>query len=458
MAWTFHPKFVFRSSFGITHSDLYTNSLNQNFEEYQATASIQAPVGDPNPVFRLSDGPPAYTFNVAPDGSVPFVGTNYSGRNASWYDPNMRLPYIATWSGGIQYQLSNSIVVEGRYQGSAGVGLLNNWNINVIPLDVAANDPARQQQIFQNYQNFRPFPQFNTINHYSNYGHNTYHGGTWRVEKRYSAGITFNVFYTYSKTINDADDDGTASGITYYNRRLEKARASYDIQHRAVGVFTWDLPFGKGRRWMSGGGWKDWFFGGWDGAWTQTYQSGPPVSVTFAGSPNNYFPNGVLRPNQIAPDAVAQPSGWDIGPNRFPISAQNRYFSFDGFAYPAAFTAGTLGRNTFEGPGLRWTQVSLSKEFRITERARFEIRWDVNNLTKEPQFADPNAVFNTDQPCEFWYLQRDSRELLGHRDGAYASFIGWAVCVLAAWRIIGHGWTRINTDADLRQMRRVICR
>ena len=58
------------------------------------------------------------------------------------------------------------------------------------------NDPARLQQIFQNYQNFKPYPQFGNINHYSNYGHNTYHGGTWRVEKRYSAGITLNAFYT----------------------------------------------------------------------------------------------------------------------------------------------------------------------------------------------------------------------------------------------------------------------
>ena len=83
------------------------------------------------------------------------------------------------------------------------------------------------------------------------------------------------------------------------------------------------------------------------------------------------------------------------------MAPQNRYFSFDGFAYPAAFTPGTLGRNTFEGPGLRWTQVSLSKEFRISERARFEIRWDVNNLTKEPQFADPNAVFNLTNRASF---------------------------------------------------------
>jgi hypothetical protein len=399
LAWTLSPKLVFRSSFGMTHSDLFTNGLNQNFEEYLATASIQSPVGDPRPVFRLSEGPPAYRFNIASDGSVPFVGTNYSGRNASWYDPNMRLPYVMTWSGGLQYQLTDSVVLEARYQGSAGVGLLNNWNLNVVPLDIS-NDPTRLQQIFQNYQNFKPYPQFGSINHYSNYGHNTYHGGTWRVEKRYSAGITLNAFYQWSKAINDANDDGEASGITYYNRRLEKARASYDIQHRFVSVFTWDLPFGKGRKWLNTGGWRDWFLGGWDGAWIQTYQSGPPVTVSFGNSPYNYL-QGASRPNQILPDAQAQPQPWDIGPNRFPFSAQNRYFNFDAFAYPAPFTPGTLGRNTFEAPGLRWTQVSLSKEFKITERARFEIRWDVNNMTKEPQFADPNTQFNLSNRANF---------------------------------------------------------
>ena len=89
---------------------------------------------------------------------------------------------------------------------------------------------------------------------------------------------------------------------------------------------------------MNGGGWKT-VPGGWDGAWTQTYQSGPPVTVTFAGSPYNYLP-GESRPNQILPDAQAQPSGWDIGPDRFPFSAQNRYYNFDAFAYPAPFTPG----------------------------------------------------------------------------------------------------------------------
>lgn len=399
LAWTFRPNMVFRSSFGMTYSDLFTNGLNQNFEEYLATAVVQPAVGDPSHVFKLSQGPPRITFNIASDGSVPFSGTNYTGRNASWFDPNMRLPYVAMWSSGFQYQFAGSWLAEVMYQGSSGVGLLNNWNLNVVPLDIST-DPARLQQVFQNYQNFRPYPQFGSIAHYSNYGHNSHHSSTYRVEKRYSAGITLNAFYQLGKTLNEADDDGGASGITWYNRRLEKGRANYDVRHRFVSVFTWDLPFGKGRRWMNGGGWKDWVIGGWDGAWTQTYQSGPPVTVTFAGSPYNYL-QGTARPHQILPNDKAQVQDWDIGPNRFPFSAQNRYFNFDAFAYPAAFTPGTLGRNTFESPGLRWTQVSLSKDFKIKERYTFSIRWDVNNLTKEPQFADPNAAFNLTNRANF---------------------------------------------------------
>lgn len=418
LAWNFHPKWVFRSSFGISHLDLMTNSANQNFEEYLATAIAQAPVGDPRHAFRLSEGPPAVRFPTNPDGSVPFQGTNFTGRNISWFDPNMRLPYVTTWSGGFQYQFTNTWLLELLYQGSAGVGLLNDWNINAIPLNISTDTTYLQNVVFPAQQNFKPFPQFDQINHYSNYGHNTHHGGTFRFERRYSQGMTLNAFWQVGKTINDADDDGrvqTTAGITsptpaitVYNRRLEKARANYDIRHRIVSVFTYEMPFGKGRRFLNKGGLSNWIFGGWDSAWTQTFQTGPPVTVTFAGSPYNYLAGGV-RPNQILPDEQAQIKNWGIGAHRFPTAAQNRYFNFDGFAYPAAFTTGALGRNTFESPGLRWTQLSFSKAFKFTERVQFIFRWDINNPTKEPQFADPNGQFNLTNRATFGTFSGNGR-------------------------------------------------
>lgn len=398
-AWNFRPQWVFRGNFGLITSDLLASNINTNFEEYLATANIQSPPGNPTPAFRLSQGPPNFQFNVAPDGSVPFIGTNYSGRSATWFDPNMRMPYVMNWSAGFQRQFAGSWVGELMYQGSSGVGLFNNWDLNVVPLNISS-DPVRLEQIRQQYQNFRPFPQFGSIQHYSNYGHNTYHGMTLRFEKRYSQGMTINSFWTWSKSLNDVDDDGGATGITFYNRSLEKGRASYDIHHRWVSTITYELPVGKGRRFASGGGWKDAVIGGWELVYSQTFQTGPPFTVGFAGSPNRYLP-GSSRPDQIAPNDEVKLEHVDIGPNRFPISAQNRYVDINGFRYPAAFTAGTLGRNTLEAPGIVWGQASISKEWPIFERVRFSLRFDVNNLYKYHNFNAPNSTYNATDPSVF---------------------------------------------------------
>jgi hypothetical protein len=395
LAWNLRPKLVFRGSFGIITQDLFTNGLGQNFEEYFATASVQAPPGDPRIAFLLSQGPPPVSLNVAPNGSARFVGTNFSGRNISFLDPNLRNPYIMNWSGGFQYQLTDTVLTEAIYQGSAGVGLLNNWDMNVVPLDIS-RDPAVLQQVFQAIQNYKPYPQFGSIQLYSNFGHNTYHGLTLRSEKRFSRSFFLNAFYTFSKSLDDVDSDGGASGITFYNRRLEKGRANYDSTHRFVAVFISELPLGKNRRFVHSGPLEK-VFGGWDFMYSHTLQTGLPVTFGFAGSPYNYLP-GNRRPNQILANDQAAVQGWHIGPNRFPTAAENPYFNRDAFAYPAAFTPGTVGRNTVTGTGINWAQFSLSKEFPIRERLKFILRWDMNNPFKTQALADPDSVVNLSIP------------------------------------------------------------
>jgi hypothetical protein len=399
LAWNFHPKLVFRASFGLVHQDIFASERNILFQEYFATANVQAPVGDPRHAFRLSEGPPPVRYNTAADGSVPFVGSNYAAREANWWDPNMRMPYVMSWSGGLQYGFRQNWLVEAQYQGQSGVGLLNNWDINVIPLNVST-DANVLNNIFQNVQNNKPWTNFGAVRLFSNFGHNSYHAGTLRLEKRLSSGFLFNSFYTFSKTITETESETGDNGITYYNRRLEKARANYDITHRYVTVLSYDLPFGKGRRWMQGGGFSHHLLGGWQLTATQTFQSGPPFTVGFGGSPNRYLP-GESRPNIVTSTADAQVSNWELGPNRFPTSAQNPYLNFGSFAYPPAFTAGTLGRNTFEAPGLNWTQISIAKWWVLKERYKFQLRLDANNPLKQPQFANPNGTYNANNPGAF---------------------------------------------------------
>ncbi len=398
LAWNLHPRVVFRSSFGMYTVDLMTNTAGQNFEEYIATANVQQVPGDPRHAFLLSQGPGQIRFNTAADGSVPFQGTNYGGRNASYFDPNMRMPYVSMWSGGFQVQLSKTWVGEVLYQGSSGVGLLNNWDMNVVPLNIST-DPTVLNQVFAAVQNYKPFTQFGAIQHFSNYGHNSHHSSTFRMERRYAQGMTLNAFYQFGKTLNDGDDDGGRTGITFYNRNLEKGRASYDIRHRFVSVMTYELPVGKGRKFMNGGGLKNYFFGNWDLAWTQTFQSGPPMMITAAGSPNRYLP-GMVRPNAVQPAEQMVVDDYSVG-NRFPLAAQNQYFNVGAFAYPAAFTAGTMGRNVVESPGLQWTQLSLSKTIAVKERLRFTVRWDCNNPTKQPQLADAGGSYNLQALAQF---------------------------------------------------------
>ena len=300
LAYNFHQNWVFRGSFGVIHQDIFATSNNIAYNEYLATATIQSPTGDPRHAFRLSDGPPSFQFNVQPDGSVPFIGTNYSSRSATWFDPNLRMPYIMSWSGGLQWNFVKNWVVEGLYQGQSGVGLINTWDTNRIRLDVS-KDINVLNTIFQASQNYKPFPQFGSVNLISNYGHNTYHAGTVRVEKRYSGGLVLNAFYTFQKTLTDNEGEGGVGGVDYYNRRLEKGLATYNLKHRFVSVMSYEIPFGKGRRWLNKSRVADHALGGWELTWTQTLgvrrtlhrglrqQSEPAIAHRCAASQHSHY-------------------------------------------------------------------------------------------------------------------------------------------------------------------------
>ncbi|MGH9660111.1 MAG: hypothetical protein ACRD96_16300, partial [Bryobacteraceae bacterium] len=106
VAYTFHPKWVFRGGFAVNTLDLWTNGLQENFEEYLATAVVAKETGNPDVAFYLRQGPGRIAPVIRPDGTSPFLGANFAGRGASLYDPNMRLPYIMNWNGGFQWEFA----------------------------------------------------------------------------------------------------------------------------------------------------------------------------------------------------------------------------------------------------------------------------------------------------------------------------------------------------------------
>jgi hypothetical protein len=402
LAYKFNDKLVFRGGFGLTTIDLFTTDFNQNFEEYTSIVSLQQPSSDPRPAFFLSQGPGRIPYTVTANGTAPFNGNNYGTRTATYYEPHLHNPYMMNWNGSLQYQFKPTWMAELSYQGSAGVDLLENWDMNTVPLGFSTN-AATLSEAFQNPQKYRPFPNFGSIYDWGNFGHSTYHSGTVKLEKRYQQGLTATAFYTFSKAIDECDNDQLCTGETFYNRALEKARAGFDVTNRFVTYMTYELPVGKGRKFMNSGGLKDYFLGGWNLSVIQTLQTGVPVTFTLAsaGSPYQYLPgNGVLRPNQILSNDQLIVQNWTIG-DRFNTNIEHPMWNINAFANPAAFTAGSLGRNTINGPGLNWTQGSLQKNITFRERFNFEVRYDINNIFKQPNFVNPSAIVNLKSPGLF---------------------------------------------------------
>ncbi|MCC6862662.1 MAG: TonB-dependent receptor [Bryobacterales bacterium] len=414
LAYNFQKDWVFRAGFAVNTLDIWTNGLQENFDEYYASATVQQSPGNPDVAFYLSKGPPSIPFRIAPNGTAPFVGTNYSGRSASYYDPNIRSPYVMNWNAGFQWQFSRTMVVEFTYQGSAGVGLLNQWNINAIPLNISS-DPAELNRIRQASQNYLPYTHFGGITHYSNWGHNTFHSGMVRFEKRYSHGLTLTSHYTRSKSIDEDSDDASAGGITFYNRSLEKARSDYDVTNRWVTYATYEFPIGKGRALLgSSNRAVQAILGNWQLSVIQTLENGAPFSFTFSGTSNVYLPGG-LRPNMAPGKTYGDIKiPWDShGPCRFNRSCDLPWADINAFAYPASFTPGQAGRNIQTGPGILWHQVSVMKEFSIRERLKARIKYDVNNPFKRYFFSRPGNSVDFRNPQNFGKITSSSGSFSG---------------------------------------------
>ncbi len=394
LSWNFRPKWVFRGSFGMFTQDVMPE-LGQ--DEYLATAAVQPPPGNPLPAFYLSQGPGPVVYNTNPATSTAtFVGTNYSNRTATYIDPALRNPYSMTWSGGFQWEFRSNHLLEVVYQGSSGVGLIGTTNINVLPQSIySSTNTTLLNQVFSATQNYLAYPQFGTITATGNYGHSTYHGLTTRLERRFSSGFRYNVLFTWSKNLAGA----AGTGWQYYDWNLTKGLAATDVKLALTGQASYELPFGKNRRYMNRGGVLDYVLGGWNFLTIQSVRSGLPESFTMAGSPFKYLP-GETQPNIVSGQNISVPN-YAIGPNLWPQNLQNSFYNIKAFSYPAAFTGGDAGVGIARTGAVWWPQFSLSKTIAYRERYKIMLRVDANNLPETRWLQSPNTTVNITSPQTF---------------------------------------------------------
>ena len=389
LAW--HPvnKLVVRSGFALSHVDL--GLAPSQLDEYSISTTQSQVSGNPTPIYQISHGPNAIVYpTLLPNGTQPFLGTNYSSRNTTMTVRDLHNPYTMTWNLNLQYQLTNNYLLQLTYDGSGSVGNLETPQYNALPWDYDANNPTALNAFLANTQIYRPYPNYGTITYRGNISHSTYHGGTIQLSKRFSQGLTLNTFYTYAKSI-----DGSGVGNVLVASDLYKGLSSWDRRNRFVGNFNYDLPLGKGRQFMNRGGVLNVLFGGYTLVTTYDIYSGNPVSLGMTNSPYNYLPAfiGIQgRPNLLG-FATLRNNWQDLGGDRFNQGNQNSTInSLADFAYPAAYTFGNAGKDTFTTQRGIGFSMSVRKEIPIKERLKMQVRFDFQNPFKWYNWGNMNTT------------------------------------------------------------------
>ncbi len=249
----------------------------------------------------------------------------------------------------------------------------------------------------------QPYSQFTGgLNVFDSNDYSWYHGLEIIFKRRVSAGLNFQIAYTLSRSMDNRSWDPSLSTIstgavqsassTPFNnndRNLNYAWSDFDRRHVLQGTYRYELPFGKGRTFGSGiSKGLDYVIGGWQLSGNLLVSSGRPFTV-YSGLTT--FSNVV--------NSTADCNGCDRDTGTLVVeSGRNFWFDADArakFSAPAPGSIGNTGRNFFLQPGYFQTDVSLSKQFRITERVNFDFRVDAKNLTNTPSFSAPTATLTS---------------------------------------------------------------
>jgi hypothetical protein len=197
------------------------------------------------------------------------------------------------------------------------------------------------------------------------------------LNKRFSNGLAFTFAYTRSKSL---DVGSNQPGFTdNLDLRRQYGPSDFDQPNLISVSHLYELPFGKGKRYLSNGGIPAHLFGGWQLNGIFRFASGTPFTpsadATTCNCPGNNNFADVIAPLQYS-------NG--IGPGQ-------PWFVTSGFAVPGLNRFGNAGRNTIRGPRLTNYDFSVFRTFNVTERFHLEYRAEFYNLTNTPHFANPNG-------------------------------------------------------------------
>jgi hypothetical protein len=370
LAYRLTNKTVLRSGFGVIYAqnDSYNAQsarwMNQSpdFVEYSF-----ATIDRINPLLILQNGFPPVQL---PATSVPgpaSVGINIMAAK----QPDQ---YSEQWFFDLQRELPYDTLMTIGYTGNGAHRQILPLDYN-LPYGPAASTVASR----------RIFPYYTGVTRQMPMGNSSYNALVWKVEKRFSKGLSFLSAFTWSHTIDDlleSNNNTTGDGaVVPWNVELNRGNSYSDIRRQWAFSAAYELPFGRGKAWLNRGGVVHALVGGWQLASLVSIRSGIPFTVVTSGGITNA--GGADRPNRIGSGNLTSDQ-----------QTIDHWFNTAAFVVQPQYTYGNSGRNILFGPGLRNLDLSLSKSFAITESKRLQFRAESFNFTNTPAFGQPGATLN----------------------------------------------------------------
>lgn len=380
-------KTVIRGGFGI----FYDQQANQNdaeiaFNPGGVFSSIAQNFAPSLPKLSISDGFPTIT---------PSTLQDPTGRASAMYF-HTPTTYIEEWNLNIERELIKSAVLQLAYVGTHGVHLAHLANLNqpITPSDSNFTDSTGNlgRPYFSTVPNIAAIRT--ELHDYSSISH----GLQVRLEKRFSAGWNMLSSYTWQHTIGQTEENEYLEPQNTHNLAAERGDNGPDFRHQFTTAIGYELPFGPGRRFLSGSGPERWIVGGWQVNGIIALYSGQAFTPLLSYDPTNTG-SGAARPDLVGDPNKPGPVAANptcIAPSQ--IHTLQSWYNPCAFAIPPSIDGvqtatrfGNAGRGMLRGPRSTNVDLSIFKDFQL-ERTVLQFRAEFFNLFNHPIFGLPNMA------------------------------------------------------------------